>query len=135
MDTVKCAQLKEKLAEQPAPQLVTIAQFFDGNDDPASIGPNVIDYPGVAAYRDTLTQINARADVDAVYAQIAELDPRVDEWPFTDAIFIVGTLAVTEAQQLLAHLQPDLVARAEPEHIPAALAQKHTAPVLIVWWD
>jgi hypothetical protein len=135
MDTVKCAQLKEILAQQPAPPLVSIEQFFDGNDDLASIGCNLIDHPGMDVFRDTFDAIRRRPDVEAVYAQIAEIDPGEGYWPFADTVFIVGALAVEEARRLFARLQPDQVDRADPSLVPAPLAEKHGAPILVVWWD
>ena len=75
MDMRRSQALKKQLAAQPQPWLVPIAQFFDGNDDLASIGCNLDDHPGVEAFRAVLTGLLGRPDVEAVYAQIAELDP------------------------------------------------------------
>jgi hypothetical protein len=38
MDDTKCRALKAELAAQPEPHIVPIERFFDGDDDPASIG-------------------------------------------------------------------------------------------------
>jgi hypothetical protein len=135
MDTTKRARLIESLSQQPAPQLVTIEQFFDGNDDLASIGCNLLDHPGIDAFRDTLLEIARRPDVEATYAQIAELDPGDDCWPFTDTIFIAGAVPVATLRQALAHLQPDSVDLAESSTVPGLIRQRHSAPVVIVWWD
>lgn len=75
MDDVKCRTLKAELATQPEPQLVSIKRFFDGNDDLGSIGCNLHPHLGIAQFRQVLTDLLARPDVLAVYAQIAELDP------------------------------------------------------------
>jgi hypothetical protein len=135
MNTTKRARLIESLSQQPAPQLVTIEQFFDGNDDLASIGCNLIDHPGIDSFRDTLLKIARRQDVEAMYARIAELDPGDGYWPFTDTVFIIGSVPVAALRQALAHLQPDSVELTESGAVPEIIRQRHSAPVVIVWWD
>jgi hypothetical protein len=63
-DARKCAALKARLAEQPAPQLVPAAEFFDGNGDLGSIGCNLTKHPGITAFRDALASIARRPDVE-----------------------------------------------------------------------
>ncbi len=75
MDESKCAALKAELASQQPSPVVTIERFFDGNDDAASIGCNLIEHPGIEFFREVLLGLKRRDDVVAVYAQIAELDP------------------------------------------------------------
>ena len=76
-----------------------------------------------------------RPDVQAVYAQISELDPGDGCWPFTDTIFIVGTISPDELRGILSSLEPDEVGSGEQFGIPALIKQKHQAPVLAAWWD
>src|SRR3954453_1549975 len=85
MDIDKCNVLKADLMSVPDP-IVPIDRFFDGNDDPGSIGCNLIEHPGINQFREVLVGLTQRADVEAVYAQIAELDPGEDSWPFTDTV-------------------------------------------------
>jgi hypothetical protein len=96
MDHAKCRALKAELAIQPEPQLVPIARFFDGNDDTGSIGCNLAPHPGVDAFRDVLVGLLGRPDVQAVYAQISELDPGEGCWPFTDTVLVVGSISTDE---------------------------------------
>lgn len=136
MDIIKCARLKETLSQQPAPQLVAIDQFLDGNDDLGSIGCNLPDHPGIAAFRDTFAALERRPDVNAIIAQIAELDPGEDMWPFADTVFIIGAIPAAEAWRILAHLQPDEVYR-EDDHsqLPPTITETYSAPIAIAWWD
>ena len=108
--------------------------FFDGNDDLGSIACNLIEHPGVDAFRAAFSRISQRDDVQAVYAQIAELDPGEDSWPFTDTIFVVGTLTVEDLESELAALEPDEISTAEQFSVPDALAGSR-APILAAWWD
>jgi hypothetical protein len=135
MDITKRNHLVEQLSSQPEPQLVPIDTFFDGNDDLGSIGCNLPEHPGIDAFRNLFARIARRHDVEAVYAQIAELDPGDDCWPFTDTVFVVGTLHADELQAELSTLQPDEVGSAEASRVPDALARMHSAPVLLAWWD
>jgi hypothetical protein len=135
MDITKRNQLVEELTKQTAPQLVAIEKFFDGNDDAASIGCNLAEHPGIAYFKTVLTTVDRRGDVEAVYAQIAEVDPGDWHWPFTDTIFVVGTIELDELKKILEPLQPDEVARGKHFGIPASIAAKHKGPVLAAWWD
>ena len=92
MDTAKRDRLVTRLSGEPEPRLVPIGEFFDGNDDVGSIGCNLLEHPGVATFRDAFARVAARPDVEAVYAQIAELDPGDDCWPFADTVFVTGAI-------------------------------------------
>ena len=135
MDFDKCNALKAELADQPEPQVVPIGRFFDGNDDLGSIGCNLMDHPGVERFREVLTDLLDRPDVEAVYALISELDPGEDAWPFTDTVAVVGSIPAAELQNVVAPLQPDEVGTGDEFGAPESIKQKHNAPVLVAWWD
>jgi hypothetical protein len=135
MDITKRNQLVEQLAKEPAPQVVPIDRFFDGNDDVASIGCNLTQHPGIHNFKAVLTSLAHRGNVDAVYAQIAEVDPGDWHWPFTDTIFVVGRIELDELKKLLEPLQPDEVGPGKNFGIPASITAKHKGPVLAAWWD
>ncbi|HYV39690.1 MAG TPA: hypothetical protein VE988_28635 [Gemmataceae bacterium] len=135
MDIEKCRALKEKLADIPEPQIVSAAEFFNGNDDLGSIGCNLISHPGVEAFRTTLMGLLARPDVEAVYAQISELDPGDECWPFTDAILVVGRISGTDLRNAVKALHPDEVGTAQDFGISSTIGEKHRAPVAVIWWD
>lgn len=82
-----------------------------------------------------LARIARRHDVEAIYAQIAELDPGDDCWPFSDTVYVVGTIRPDELEAELSALQPDEVVSAEASQVPAALARKPSSAVLLAWWD
>jgi len=135
MDLVKRNQLVASLSQEPEPQIIPIEVFFDGNDDLGSIGCNLPDHPGIAAFRDAFTRIARRPGVVAIYAQIAELDPGDDCWPFSDTILVVGDISADELARELTSLQPDKVGPAHDFGIPEALTQHHGESVLVAWWD
>lgn len=135
MDNTKCKALKEALAAQPEPQIVVAERFFDGNDDPGSIGCNLMEHPGIGAFRDVFAALLRRPDVQAVYAQISELDPEDGCWPFTDTVLVAGTISADELREAVSGLQPDEVGDAEQFGISPTVAKRHGTPVLAVWWD
>ena len=109
MDATKCEALKRELASLPEPQVVPIYQFFDGNDDLGSIGCNLLEHPGIDAFRLRLTGLMSRPNVEAVYAEISELDPGEGCWPFVDTVFVVGSISGEELEDAIRVLEPDEV--------------------------
>jgi len=134
MDDAKCRALKTELASQPEPQVVSIERFSDGNDDLGSIGCNLDPHPGIARFRQVLTGLLARPDVEAVYAQISELDPGEGCWPFADTILVVGPITAADLRAAVGGLQPDEVHTADGFGVPSTVAE-HRSPVSVLWWD
>ena len=104
MDDTKCQALKNELATQQEPQSVVAERFFDGNDDLGSIGCNLHEHPGVEVFRDVFAGLLRRPDVQAIYAQISELDPGDGCWPFTDTIIVAGTIPADELREAVERL-------------------------------
>jgi hypothetical protein len=135
MDTAKCKALKSSLSAEPEPQVVAIERFLDGNDDLGSIGCNLMEHPGIDAFRSAFAALRRRPDVQAIYAQITELDPGEDSWPFTDTVLVVGSIPAEELQEALAHLQPDEVGPGDPEYLSPGLTDSERKSALVAWWD
>jgi hypothetical protein len=75
--------------DRPRP-LVTLDEFFQGNDDPASIGYNLPAAPTPAQFHALLSEIAARPEVADVRIEVKDMeDP--DGWPATDTIWIITT--------------------------------------------
>jgi hypothetical protein len=74
-----------------------------------------------------------RADVDAVYAVITELDPGKNSWPFSDTVVVVGTIDSDALQAALAELQPDEVGLADTDSL--GLSRPDGVDALVAWWD
>src|SRR4051812_20194485 len=122
MDDSKCKALKADLAAQPEPQIVSIERFFDGNDDLGSIGCNLTEHPGMDVFRDILTGLLRHRSVEAVYAQVAELDPGEGCWAFTDTVFVIGKISADELRVAVSVLQPDTVGDAEDFGVPSFIS-------------
>jgi len=135
MDQVKRAQLIARLSVEPAPQLVDVEVFFDGNDDLGSIGCNLLEHPGIEAFRDAFARLARRPDVKSVYAQIFELDPGEGCWPFTDTILVVGSISVADVAAELSGLEPDEVCSGAEAGLTDIVAKRFNEPVVVAWWD
>jgi hypothetical protein len=135
MDLSKCEALKTRLGPDQNGQLIPIAEFFDGNDDLGSIGCNLDPHPGVDAFRDLLTGLLRRPDVEAVYVQIAELDPGEESWPFTDTVLVAGKIPADALRSAVSSLQPDEIGDSQQFGVSPSIAERHASPVLVVWWD
>jgi hypothetical protein len=56
-------------------------------------------------------------------------------WPFTDTIFVAGSISAEELRRVVLPLQPDEVGIAEEFGLLASVAQAHGTQLLAVWWD
>lgn len=135
MNQAKRNRLIAELRALPEPQRVPIDVFFDGNDDVGSIGCNLMAHPGIECFRSSFAKIAARADVQAIYVQIAELDPGENNWPFTDTVIVFGTLSPQMLASELAGLKPDEVRHAAEHDKLHSPDLGHTSPGLVAWWD
>ena len=129
MDRAKLASLLAVIrGREPDERLgrvvCTLEEFFDGNDDLASIGCNLgDDRPSVADFMTGLLRVRARPDVDHVMVGIAE-DMGDAEWPFTDAIFVVTTASAAT-----------IAADVEALQATSVESMDGLPPALMIWWD
>ncbi len=138
MDQAKSRALKDALENLEEPVLVPLDRFFDGNDDPASIGCNVSPYPGLETFRTVLDGLVRRPDVRSVHLLIGEVDPGEEYWPFASAALVAGDIPETELRRALRPLRPDEVAPAETGGafgITDEVLARLGPPVLLAWWD
>lgn len=72
---------------RPRP-LVTLEDFFDGNNDPASIGCNLPEPVGPQEFFTFLSGLRCRPDIAAIWVEVKDLeDP--DGWPSSDTVWFV----------------------------------------------
>jgi hypothetical protein len=136
MDISKRNNLINALSTQPEPRIIEIEEFFEGNDDIASIGCNLIEHPGIEQFGNTFARIAKRSDVSAIYAKISDLNLGDDEsWPFADTVFVVGTISASELASELVKLEPDEVSEEGDLGILERVGRSAFTHVLAVWWD
>src|SRR5262245_15811481 len=67
--------------------LLTLAEFFDGNDVVGSICCNLSPTPTPAEVYTVLSRIAARPEVSDVRVQVTMFDD--PEWPFSDTVWVI----------------------------------------------
>ncbi len=140
MDLQKRAALIETILAFEAPPeampVVPLEAFFDGNDDLGSIGCNLPEHPGISRFRDVLTAMRARPDVQDVLVGIYEIVEDDTSWPFSETIYVLTTARASTVQQWAAELEPDEVTAGFLDGPPpgAPSLRPGMAPVRL-WWD
>jgi hypothetical protein len=115
--------------------LVTLQEFFDGNDDEGSIGCNLTKHPGIPAFEAAFRQIASMNGVAGVYFAITEIDETYESiWPFTDTACVVTTLMPSAFKTILEPLNPDEIGTMnEALANPPNMSPGHQ--LICVWWD
>jgi hypothetical protein len=106
----------DELGGQEAYPVVPLALFFEGNEDPGSIAPNLDPHPGVRTFERVLGEIRERPDVADVVLQIDEV--MEGEWPYAQAAYVITTSSAEDVHQWAAELQPDELVADEDEIPP-----------------
>ncbi len=118
----------------PTP-LLTLNEFFEGNDVVGSIGCNLPGAPHPSEIWKVLEAIHSRDSVHCVYIQITEMDD--PDWPFSDTAWIVTTDSESDIKILFPEdLAPDEIWEGFTE---GESYEKIDIPngykVLACWWD
>ena len=87
---------------QPNP-VVSLEDFFTGNNDPRSIGAELIPHPGVNQFHRILLEIRSRDDVQDVLVRIEKVD---DLWPYSDVVYVITSAPIEEVKAWFIALRP-----------------------------
>jgi hypothetical protein len=146
IDKIKRDQLVKKydLLKFPnikQPVLLTIDEFFDGNNDESSIATNlVIKVPMIAYYNilkglaDNPKTVDAFAELkDVIIYDNGQLND--NEWFYTDVIYFIGDLTKEEIKEATKNLFPDEVEYDTENRIKGLSEKYKDKNVVYVWWD
>lgn len=98
--------------------LVTVEQYYDGAEGEAGLFCNTELAPSDDEAVGILQQLRARDDVSDVRVAITNCDD--DEWPFSDKIVVITTMAADLVGEILPDgLQPDEVWEGDAADMPA----------------
>ena len=116
--------------------LVTLEDFFAGNEDFGSIGCNLWPQLGPGFFYEKLKQIRDQPNVQDVLVEINEVVEDPATWPFSDRVYILTSATRDEVSTWAALLQPDAVEDG------FAISASDQAPLLgpgtkiySLWWD
>jgi hypothetical protein len=90
----------------PSP-MVTLEEYFDGNDDKSSIGANLPEHPGLDHFYRILLDIRAKRSVQAVLVRIYGVED--GNWPYTDTVYILTSAKTSQVEKWVASLEPSAV--------------------------
>lgn len=121
-------------AETPRP-LLTLEEFFEGNDVTGSIGCNLDSEPGPDQLYNLLKKVRERNDVDNIFVQVTTFDD--PSWPFSDTVWVVTSCPEDEVRSWFPEeLAPNEVWSGwvegqayEPINIPSGMTP------IACWWD
>lgn len=115
--------------------LVTLEQFFEGNDDSGSIWCNLPSAPDPRQVYQKLKSIREREDVADVRVLVTQYDGGDEEWPFSDTVFFITSATPDDVQSWLGNdYAPDAIwiddfSRTQTIPIPNGMV------ALAAWWD
>ncbi len=117
--------------------LVTLEEFFEGNDDLGSIGYNFYpDQPRPAEFYELFKKIRDKPEVADVRIAVMDLE-EPDSWPATDNVWIITSASPEEMTAWMGErFRPDDIFDGFPTHyslepydVPEGLR------AIGVWWD
>lgn len=118
----------------PRPVL-SLEEFFEGNDDPGSIGYNLNPPVGPQHFYQLLKGIRDRPDVADVLVEVTQHEAPA-EWPSSDTIWVITSAAPDEVQEWMGDCYGDDVydgwvsdRTREPYQIPPSMR------AVGIWWD
>ncbi|MBL0104111.1 MAG: hypothetical protein IPP51_10415 [Bacteroidetes bacterium] len=113
---------------------ISLEEFFDGNDDPGSIGCNIYpDPPTIQDFYITFKRMLASDKVQDIRIRIS--DANDTEWFYTDAVYIIGDATIEEVTEMVKKLQPDEIYTGWMYGMPVNVEEVHSKNVYSVWWD
>ena len=115
--------------------VVSLEDFFEGNEDLGSIGCNLIEHPGIDTFYEVLREIRQRPDVQDVLVAISQIDEYLD-WPFSESLYIITSCSKERITEWVKPLQPDEIGEGwSGGRPPEAPEPKEGYKVYWVWWD
>lgn len=111
---------------------IAFETFFEGNSIVGSIAPNVEPEMKTEVFYEELKKLNSDPKTTEILVRIADMDD--EEWPYSDAIYVIGDWTVQELKKKIKKLQPDEVMEGWMYDKPtnrSAAADK----VITLWWD
>ncbi len=117
--------------------LVTLEEFFEGNNDYGSIGYNFYpDQPGPEEFYRLFKSVRARPEVADVRVQVMDLEDPAG-WPSTDTVWIITSASPEDVRGWLGErFRPDDILIGFPTDRPMEPCEVPDGmKALGVWWD
>lgn len=131
-------KIKRQQLESESKPIVSLSDFFVGNEDFGSIGCNLNPMLGPQLFYEQLQSILSQPAVQDVLIEISdtnENDPDPLMWPFSDQIYILTTAAYEDISKWLAPLQPDEIEATHINDRVQEIALNKGVKIYRAWWD
>lgn len=116
--------------------IVSLEDFFVGNDDGGSIWCNLLSEPEPNYVFKTLLDIRDKPDVADVKIMITQFDGGVDEWPFSDTIIFITSATIEQIQNHLGEDNcPDEIGLDTELTQSPSLNIPQNMKAIVGWWD
>jgi hypothetical protein len=113
--------------------IVTLEEFFVGNDDYGSIGCNLEPMLGPQYFYEALKSIRLRPNVQDVLVEVVEIEEEVAAmWPFADRVYVLTDGTLDDVSNWAAPIQPDAV---EDTSENSVRALQRGFKCYSLWWD
>ena len=134
----KRTELLNKILQNGFPDkevVVSVEEFFDGNDDIGSIGCNIYpDPPSLQTFYETFTRLKAIDKIENIFVRIADIED--SDWFYTDTVFVIGDITISELKEMFKDLRPDEIYSGWMYGLPANLnGEKIDKKIHSVLWD
>ncbi|MFC5452238.1 hypothetical protein [Paenibacillus aestuarii] len=120
----------------PVGPLITINEFFSGNTDDFSIAANIDNHPTVDEFQKDLNEIQLDNGIENILIEITDIDE--NQWPYSERIYIIGTIEKNELIMKLDVLEPTEVEE-ENSFVQSTKSkfnlQSNNSKIYSVWWD
>lgn len=130
-DEDACRRLLTAIDERGGETLATVhgvavpyELFFDGNRTDGSIAVNALNNSpllNAAEFYRFLDQLHAHPEVHSIWVAIADVEPHEDgvlnEWPYSDALWIYASLGRDALLEMLEPIRPDEFDALDPQTV------------------
>ena len=142
MDLHKRAALIEKIKSIALPEttdktpVVSLEDFFEGNDDTGSIGCNLLEHPGTDAFYSVFKAIQSKDTVSDVLIGIYEVEASDETmWPFSEQVFIIAHEPKSSIQKFVETLAVDEIDAINQTALMPEPVVPEGFTVWQLWWD
>jgi hypothetical protein len=126
------------LLSSPGPlPVVSLEDFFEGNEDYGSIGCNLIEHPSPQGFFEHLLAIRSRPDVQDVLVEIYEIEEGdANMWPFSERVYVLTSASAKDVADWMRSLRPDEIEEGYFQGKPPAAPElREGMQVYAAWWD
>jgi hypothetical protein len=117
--------------------VVSLEDFFEGNEDYGSIGCNLLEHPSPQRFFEHLLAIRSRSDVQDVLIEIFEVEESDSTiWPFSERVYVLTSASTEDVADWMKPLEPDEIEVGYfQDKPPAAPELREGMRVYAAWWD